>query len=217
MIITKEGFWKLEEGEFEITARAIQSTLAAHWLLAKRYSEDDLAKRLGWHPAIEELVTPREFFSYVYISQMVRDGHYSPPSRYWTRKAEGRLEDWERSGRKKEWKFSQMHKVLQKHGWSPEPEKSKYGSIKRAAQDLGWSRQTLYNRIRKCPKPPELPREQQFAIMVLEYYRKKHQKIGEFWFWKASHLLPPEYGGQNYIPEVSMDDFIEHNRGRKEL
>lgn len=102
MFITKEGFWELEDGEFEITSNSIMSTLVAYWLIVKRYSKDDLWKKgLNWYPAVETIkdsVAPREFFNYVYISEMVRDGHMSPPSYYWTRRAEGRLEDWEKSG-----------------------------------------------------------------------------------------------------------------------
>jgi len=43
------------------------------------------------------------------------------------------------------------------------------------------------------------------------------ERIGEFWFWKASRLLPPEYGGQNYSPQVSISNFKKHNEGTKEL
>lgn len=91
MIITKEGFWKLEEGEFEITSNAIMRTLVAFWLISKRYSVDDLMRKgLNWYvEPKEETIAPRDLFNYVYINQMVRDGHYSPPSRRWKWLANG--------------------------------------------------------------------------------------------------------------------------------
>ncbi len=221
MIITKEGFWKLEEGEYQISSNSIVSTLLAYWQVAKKYSLDDLRKQgFSSYPAVEEFedsVTPRELFNYVYVSEIVRNGKENPPSYYWYTQAEGKLEDWEKSGRKKEWKLYRMHMALKGHGWSPDTEKSEPGSMGRAAKQLGWSRQTVRNLLLKCPEPPEPPFRQRFARMVLDYYYEMHRRIGEFWYWKAKYLLPPEYGTEDYVPRVSLEDFMKHNEGRKEL
>lgn len=216
MIITEKGLWKLEEGEYDITSNAIMSSLVAYWLASKRYTIDDLEQKgLPWSCDVGESVEPRELFNYIYISQMVRDGHTSPPSYYWIRLADGTLRRGEKAPLWK--KVENMYKVLEKYGWSQDSEKSKWGSMTRAAEELGWSTQTLRNYIKKYPETPEPPWGTQFARMVLDYYEKAREKIGGFWFWKASHLLPPQYGGQNYIPEVPLSDFMKFNEGKKEL
>lgn len=216
MIITKEGFCKLEEGEFEITSNAIMSTLVCNWLLSKRYNVDDLeSKGLNWYCEIGESVEPREFFNYVYISEIVRDGHTSPPSSYWRNLADVRVFRGERVPLWK--KVANMYRVLEECGWSPDPYKSKWGSIMKALKKLGWTRSTLYNYIKRYPEAPEPPWENRFARMILNHYEKAYEKIGEFWYWKASSLLPPQYGGQGYMPDLSESDFMKHNEGRNKL
>lgn len=105
-----------------------------------------------------------------------------------------------------------MHRVLKKHGWSSDPKKSKWGSIKRAAEELGWSRPTLNKYIKKYPSPPEPPWQQRVARMILDYYYEMRDRIGDFWHWKASWLLPFRMG--TYEEE---ENFFEHQRNRERL